>query len=73
MRLAYCTNVAPAETFGTLVAGLGGLWSDVRRLADPGGAGDQVRGGDHLASFLTKGGRPRLPFFHGLHPFRLRE
>ena len=42
MRLAYCTNVAPAETFGTLVAGLGGLWSDVRRLADPGGAGDQA-------------------------------
>ena len=37
MRLAYCTNVAPAETLDALVAGLGGLWTDVRRLAAPSG------------------------------------
>lgn len=37
MRLAYCTNVAPAETAESLVAGLGGLWADVRRRAAPDG------------------------------------
>ena len=37
MRLAYCTNVAPAESLDALLAGLGGLWTDVRRLAAPTG------------------------------------
>ncbi len=36
-RLAYCTNVAPAETVGELVDALAGLWTDVRRIAAPGG------------------------------------
>lgn len=36
-RLAYCTNVAPAETVGELVDALLGLWTDVRRIAVPGG------------------------------------
>lgn len=36
-RLAYCTNVAPAETVGELVGALGGLWTDVRRIAAPSG------------------------------------
>jgi sugar phosphate isomerase/epimerase len=37
VRVAYGTNVAPAETVGELVAALGGLWTDVRRIAAPGG------------------------------------
>jgi sugar phosphate isomerase/epimerase len=37
MRLAYCTNVAPAETADALVAGLAGFWADVRRRAAEGG------------------------------------
>src|SRR5690349_814740 len=38
MRLAYCTNVAPAESLEALVAGFGGLWADVRRRAAPAGS-----------------------------------
>jgi sugar phosphate isomerase/epimerase len=30
-RLAYCTNVAPAQTVDDLLAHLDGLWADVRR------------------------------------------
>lgn len=37
VRLAYCTNVAPAESVGELLAALSGLWTDVRRIAAPGG------------------------------------
>ena len=36
-RLAYCTNVAPAESTDELLAALGGLWTEVRRLAAPSG------------------------------------
>src|SRR6185436_6091394 len=35
MKLAYCTNVAPAENLVALVANLSGLWADVRRRAAP--------------------------------------
>jgi sugar phosphate isomerase/epimerase len=35
VRLSYCTNVAPAETVDELLAGLAGLWTDVRRRAGP--------------------------------------
>lgn len=37
LRLAYGTNVAPAEDVAGIVAALGGLWADVRRLAEPDG------------------------------------
>ncbi len=37
LRLAYCTNVSPAEDLDGLRASLGGLWSDVRRRLAPGG------------------------------------
>ena len=37
VRLAYGTNVAPAETVGDLLDALGGLWTDVRRIAAPSG------------------------------------
>lgn len=37
MRLAYGTNVAPAEDLPALLASLGGLWADVRRRAAPEG------------------------------------
>jgi len=36
-RLSYCTNVAPAESVDELLAGLHGLWTEVRRLVAPEG------------------------------------
>ena len=37
LRLAYGTNVAPQEDLAGLLGALGGLWTDVRKLAAPDG------------------------------------
>jgi sugar phosphate isomerase/epimerase len=62
-RLAYCTNVAPAESVDALVAGLGGLWRDVaQRAGERGRLGLGLWLRDRVAAELaqSKGSRERV-------------